>query len=82
MVISSLDAFKNSLKNKETGIEKEIVEVLQQASDGRNKTWKWYIQMIKILAFTLYFLARLTLTLAFAIQLLLLLVVSFQEGIN
>lgn len=38
MVISSLDAFKNSLKNKETGIEKEIVEVLQQASDGRNKT--------------------------------------------
>ena len=40
MVIFSLDAFKKSSKKKETGIEKEIVDVLQQASDRRKKTGK------------------------------------------
>ena len=37
MVICSLDALKKPLKKKETGIEKEIVEVLQQASDRRRR---------------------------------------------
>ena len=40
MVIFSLDALKKSSKKKETGIEKEIVDVLQQASDRRKKTGK------------------------------------------
>ena len=40
MVICSLDALKKSSKKKETGIEKETVEVLQQASDRRKKTGK------------------------------------------
>ena len=31
MVICSLDALKKPLKEKKTGIKKEIVEVLQQA---------------------------------------------------
>ena len=35
MVIWSLDALKKFSMKKETGIEKEIVEVLQQASDRR-----------------------------------------------
>ena len=37
MVIWSLDALKNFSMKKETGIEKEIVEVLQQASDRRRR---------------------------------------------
>ena len=40
MVICSLDELKKSLKKKETGTEKEIVAVLQQASDYRKKTGK------------------------------------------
>ena len=40
MVICSLDVLKKSLKKKETGKEKEIVEVLQQASGRRKKTGK------------------------------------------
>ena len=40
MVICSLDALKTSSKKKETGIEKEIVDMLQQASHGRKKTGK------------------------------------------
>ena len=40
MVICSLDSLKKSLKKKETGIEKKIVEVLQQAADRRIKTGK------------------------------------------
>ena len=40
MVICSLDALEKSSKKKETGIEKEIVKVLQQASDRRKKTGK------------------------------------------
>ena len=40
MVICSLDALKKSSKNKETGIEKQIVDVSQQASDRRKKTGK------------------------------------------
>ena len=40
MVICFLDALKKSSKNKEMGIEKEIVEVLQQASERRKKTGK------------------------------------------
>ena len=33
MVICSVDVLKMSSKKKETGIEKEIVKILQQASD-------------------------------------------------
>ena len=40
MVICSLDSLKKSLKKKETGVEKKIVEVLQQAADRRIKTGK------------------------------------------
>ena len=40
MVICSLHALKNPSKKKETGIETEIVEVLQKASDRRKKTGK------------------------------------------
>ena len=40
MLIFSLDALKKSSKKKGTGIEKEIVEVLQQASDRTKKTEK------------------------------------------
>ena len=40
MVIWSLDALKKFSMKKETGIEKEIVEVLQQASDCRKKKGK------------------------------------------
>ena len=40
MVICSLDALKKPLKKKEAGIEKEIVEMFQQASDFRKKTGK------------------------------------------
>ena len=40
MVICSLDSLKKSLKKKETGIGKKIVEVLQQAADRRIKTGK------------------------------------------
>ena len=40
MVICSLDDLKISLNEKETGIEKKIVEVSQQASDRRKvKHW-------------------------------------------
>ena len=48
---------------KKTGIEKEMVKVLQQASDHRKKAEKKTIGMMKFLALTLYLLARLTLTL-------------------
>ena len=37
MVIWSLDTLKNFSMKKETGIEKEIVEVLQKASDRRRR---------------------------------------------
>ena len=63
MVICSLDVFKKSSKKKETRIKKEIVEVLQQASYSKKRTGKLKIGMIKFLAFTLYLLARITLTL-------------------
>ena len=33
MVICSLDVLKKSSKKKETGIEKEKIDVLEQASD-------------------------------------------------
>ena len=56
MVICSLDALKKSSKKKETETEKEIAEVLQQASDFIKKTVKERIGMMK-------FLARLTMTL-------------------
>ena len=48
---------------KKTGMEKEMVEVLQQASDHRKKAGKKTIGMMKFLALTLYLLATLTLTL-------------------
>ena len=63
MAVCSLDALTKSLKKKETGIEKEIVEVLRQASDRRKKKEKQKIKMMKFLAFTSHLLARLTLTL-------------------
>ena len=40
MVIYSLDSVKYSSKKKEPGIEKKIVEVLQQATDPRNRAGK------------------------------------------
>ena len=40
MVVCSLDFLKKSSKKKETGIEKKLVEVLQQATDHRKKTGK------------------------------------------
>ena len=40
MVNCSLDALKKFLKKKETKIEKEIVDVLKQASGRRKKTGK------------------------------------------
>ena len=63
MVICSLDVFKKTSKKKETRTKKEIVEVLQQASYSKKRTGKLKIGMIKFLAFTLYLLARITLTL-------------------
>ena len=41
MVIYSLDSMKKSSKKKETGIEKKIVELLQQATDLRKRTGKY-----------------------------------------
>ena len=63
MVICSLDALKKSSKKEETRIKKEIVEVLQQALYRRERTGKLKIGMLKFLALTLDFLARITLTL-------------------
>ena len=40
MFIRFLAALNKSSKKKETGIKKEIAEVLQQASDLRKKTGK------------------------------------------
>ena len=40
MIIHSLAALKKSWKKNETRIEKEIVEVLQQAADLKKKTGK------------------------------------------
>ena len=37
MVICSVDVLKKSAKKKDTEIEKEIVDILQQASDLRKK---------------------------------------------
>ena len=37
MVICSLVSLKKSSKKKETGIEKKVVEVLQQATDRRER---------------------------------------------
>ena len=64
MAICSLDTLKKFSKKKETGIEKKIVEVLQQATNRRKKTGKWKIGMMKFLALTRYLLTRLTLTLS------------------
>ena len=67
MVICSLDALKKSSKKKETGIGKEIVEVLQLASDRRKNTGKQKIKIMKFSSLTLYLVARLTLTLNFSV---------------
>ena len=40
MVICSLDALKKISKKKETGIEKKVFKVSQQASDRKRKTGK------------------------------------------
>ena len=63
MVTCSLDALKKSSKRKEMRIKKEKVEVLQQTIYSRKETGMWKIGMIKLLALTLYLLARITLTL-------------------
>ena len=65
MAICSLDALKKSSKKKETRIKKEIVEVLQEPSYRlyrKKRTGNLKIGMMKFLALTLYFLARVTLT--------------------
>ena len=46
---------------KKTEIERQIVEVLQQASDRRKKTRKVKDQVMKFLALTLHLLVRLIL---------------------
>ena len=53
---------EKSLKKKETIIKKEIVEVLQQSSYRKKRRGSKKIEMMKFLALTLYFLARITLT--------------------
>ena len=63
MVICSLDSLKESSNKKETGIEKEIVEVRQESSDRRKKTGKRKIRMMKFLDLPLCLLVRLTLIL-------------------
>ena len=63
MVIYFLDVLKNSSKRKERRIKKEIVEVLQQTIYSRKGTGKQKIRMMKFLALTLFFLARITLKL-------------------
>ena len=63
MVILPLAALKQCSKKKETRIEKEIVQVLQKATDRRKKTGNQKTRMMKFLALTLYFFARITLTL-------------------
>ena len=60
MVIWSLDALKKSLKKKETRIEKEEVELLQQASYRRKRTGNQKIGTMKFLALTLYLLAKIS----------------------
>ena len=40
MVIYSLDSMKKPSKKKETGIEKKMVDVLQQATDHKKRTGK------------------------------------------
>ena len=65
IAICSLDALKKSSKKKETGTEKEMIELLQQASDHRKKAGKKKIGMMKFLALNLY-LPRLTVTLTSA----------------
>ena len=46
-----------SSKKKKTRVEKEIVEVLQQASDRKKKTGNQKTRMMKFLALTVYLLA-------------------------
>ena len=58
MVICSLGALKKSSKRKEMRVKKEKVEVLQQTIYSRKE-----IGTMKLLALTLYLLARITLTL-------------------
>ena len=54
MVICSLDSVKKSSKKKEMGIEKKIVDVLQQATYRRKTEGKQKIGTMKFLALTLY----------------------------
>ena len=63
MVICSLDALKKSLKRKEMRMKKEKSEMSQQTAYSREETGEQKIGMMKILALTLYLLARITLTL-------------------
>ena len=63
MVTCSLDALKKSLKRKEMRMKKEKSEMSQQTAYSREETGEQKIGMMKILALTLYLLARMTLTL-------------------
>ena len=63
MVICSLDALKKSLERKEMRMKKEKAEMSQQTTYSREETGEQKIGMMKILALTLYLLARITLTL-------------------
>ena len=51
MVICSLDALKRYSKNKETGIKKETVEVLQQASYRSKRSTMTLISSFAIIFF-------------------------------
>ena len=56
MVICYLYALKKSAKKRETGIEKKIAKILQQAADCRKKTGNYKIGMMKFLALTVHLL--------------------------
>ena len=63
MFTCSLDALKKSSKWKEMRMKNEKVEMLQQTIYSRKEIGKQKIGMMKILALTLYLLARITLAL-------------------
>ena len=58
MGICYLDTLRKSSKKKEMGIEKKVIEMLQQASNLRKKTGKEKIGMFELLILTLYLLPR------------------------
>ena len=56
MVILSLAALKKSSRKKETKIHRKIVEVVQEAGDGRRETEKPKNQDDEIIDFELVFI--------------------------